>query len=147
MKAPYIKLHKLSEYNYRTPTFKYSTCQSDLIVATKSISIKHGKQIHKWLYNVLITREYLFLMFENVFFSEEDVSNWYSQVFAPADEVLTTPRLEFRLTGLKPATTYKVRGKLFLHNLPVSPESDTYRVRTMEPSSVRLFGYCIGISS
>ncbi|XP_034833884.1 putative epidermal cell surface receptor isoform X1 [Maniola hyperantus] len=64
--------------------------------------------------------------------AEEDISQWYSQVFAPADEVLTTPRLEFRLTGLKPSTTYKIRGKLFLHNLPVEPESEIYTVRTQD---------------
>ncbi|KAJ8713886.1 hypothetical protein PYW08_007506 [Mythimna loreyi] len=64
--------------------------------------------------------------------ADEDVSHWYSQVFAPADEVLTTPRLEFRLTGLTPATTYKIRGKLYLHNLPVEPESEIYTVRTLD---------------
>ncbi|KAG6464356.1 hypothetical protein O3G_MSEX014459 [Manduca sexta] len=61
---------------------------------------------------------------------DEDVSKWNSQVFAPADEVLTTPRLEFRLTDLKPSTTYKIRGKLYLHNLPVEPESGVYIVHT-----------------
>uniref|UniRef100_A0A2A4JUK9 Fibronectin type-III domain-containing protein n=1 Tax=Heliothis virescens TaxID=7102 RepID=A0A2A4JUK9_HELVI len=64
--------------------------------------------------------------------ADEDVSSWFSQVFAPADEVLTTPRLEFRLTGLNPSTTYKIRGKLYLHNLPVEPESEIYTVRTMD---------------
>ncbi|XP_047506284.1 putative epidermal cell surface receptor isoform X3 [Pieris napi] len=61
---------------------------------------------------------------------DDDVSHWYSQVFAPADEILTTPRLEFRLAGLKPDTTYKIRGKLLLHNLPVEPESKIYTIRT-----------------
>ncbi|XP_049877919.1 putative epidermal cell surface receptor isoform X2 [Pectinophora gossypiella] len=68
--------------------------------------------------------------------ADEDVSNWYSQVFAPADEVLTTPRLEFRLTGLKPSSTYKIKGKLFLHNLPVEPESQVYSVRTLDLPTV-----------
>ncbi|XP_063831692.1 putative epidermal cell surface receptor [Ostrinia nubilalis] len=68
--------------------------------------------------------------------ADEDITNWYSQVFAPADEVLTTPRLEFRLTGLKPSTTYKVRGKLYLHNLPVEPESEIYTVRTLDLPTV-----------
>ncbi|CAH0678678.1 unnamed protein product, partial [Chilo suppressalis] len=68
--------------------------------------------------------------------ADEDVSQWYSQVFAPADEVLTTARLEFRLTGLKPSTTYKVRGKLYLHNLPVEPESEVYTVRTQDLPTV-----------
>ncbi|XP_026314931.1 putative epidermal cell surface receptor isoform X3 [Hyposmocoma kahamanoa] len=67
---------------------------------------------------------------------DQDISEWYSQVFAPADEVLTTPRLEFRLTGLKPSTTYKIRGKLYLHNLPVEPQSDIYSVRTLDMPSV-----------
>ncbi|XP_047033477.1 putative epidermal cell surface receptor isoform X1 [Helicoverpa zea] len=64
--------------------------------------------------------------------ADEDITNWFSQVFAPADEVLTTPRLEFTLTGLTPATTYKIRGKLYLHNLPVEPESEIYTVRTLD---------------
>ncbi|KAM3962555.1 LOW QUALITY PROTEIN: stranded at second [Aphomia sociella] len=63
---------------------------------------------------------------------DDDISHWYSQVFAPTDEVLTTPRLEFSLHGLKPSTTYKIRGKLFLHNLPVEPESDIRVVRTLD---------------
>lgn len=64
--------------------------------------------------------------------AEQDISTWNSQVFAPADEILTTPRLEFRLTGLKPSTVYKIRGKLYLHNLPVEPESEIYSVRTQD---------------
>ncbi|XP_075983325.1 stranded at second transmembrane protein isoform X2 [Anticarsia gemmatalis] len=68
--------------------------------------------------------------------ADEDISQWYSQVFAPADEILTTPRLEFRLAGLKPSTTYKIRGKLYLHNLPVEPESEIYTVRTLDLASV-----------
>ncbi|CAH0756156.1 unnamed protein product [Diatraea saccharalis] len=68
--------------------------------------------------------------------ADEDVSHWFSQVFAPADEVLSTPRLEFRLTGLKPSTMYKVRGKLYLHNLPVEPESEIYTVRTQDLPTV-----------
>ncbi|CAH2094377.1 unnamed protein product [Euphydryas editha] len=67
---------------------------------------------------------------------DEDVSQWYSQVFAPADEILTTPRLEFRLTGLKPSTTYKIRGKLYLHNLPVEPESEINTVTTQDLPTV-----------
>ncbi|VVC90988.1 unnamed protein product [Leptidea sinapis] len=58
---------------------------------------------------------------------DEDVSHWLSQVFAPADEILTTPRLEFRLSGLKPSTTYKIRGKLFLHNLPIEHPGEKRR--------------------
>ncbi|XP_013171001.1 PREDICTED: putative epidermal cell surface receptor isoform X2 [Papilio xuthus] len=64
--------------------------------------------------------------------ADEDISHWYSQIFAPADEILGTQRLDFRLTGLKPSTTYKIRGKLYLHNLPVEPESDVFNVRTLD---------------
>ncbi|XP_045502574.1 putative epidermal cell surface receptor [Colias croceus] len=63
---------------------------------------------------------------------DDDVGQWYSQVFAPADEILTTPRLEFRLSGLKPSTMYRIRGKLYLHNLPVEPESKIYTIRTQD---------------
>ncbi|XP_053613388.1 putative epidermal cell surface receptor isoform X1 [Plodia interpunctella] len=65
--------------------------------------------------------------------ADDDISHWHSQVFAPTDEVLTTPRLEFTLSGLKPSTTYKIRGKLYLHNLPVEPESEIRIVRTLDP--------------
>ncbi|CAK1583427.1 unnamed protein product [Parnassius mnemosyne] len=68
--------------------------------------------------------------------ADEDVSHWYSQIFAPADEILGTQRLDFRLTGLKPSTTYKIRGKLYLHNLPVEPESDIFTVRTLDLPTV-----------
>ncbi|XP_013182860.2 putative epidermal cell surface receptor [Amyelois transitella] len=68
--------------------------------------------------------------------ADDDISHWYSQVFAPTDEVLTTPRLEFTLSGLKPSTTYKIRGKLFLHNLPVEPESEVRIVRTLDPPTM-----------
>lgn len=71
-------------------------------------------------------------------YSDDDISRWHSQVFAPTDEVLTTPRLEFRLTGLRPSTLYKIRGKLFLHNLPVEPESDIYTVRTQDLPTVSI---------
>ncbi|CAG9565313.1 unnamed protein product [Danaus chrysippus] len=68
--------------------------------------------------------------------ANEDITQWQSQVFAPADEILTTPRLEFRLTGLKPSTTYKIRGKLYLHNLKMEPESEIYTVRTQDLTPV-----------
>lgn len=60
-------------------------------------------------------------------------------MFAPADEVLTTSRLEFRLTGLKPSTIYRVRGKLYLANLHVQPESDVYSVRTQDATVISSF--------
>ncbi|XP_068618964.1 putative epidermal cell surface receptor isoform X2 [Battus philenor] len=69
--------------------------------------------------------------------ADEDISHWYSQIFAPADEILGTQRLDFRLTGLKPSTTYKIRGKLYLHNLPVEPESDVFNVRTLDLPTVQ----------
>lgn len=67
---------------------------------------------------------------------EDDISRWQSQVFAPADEILSTSRLEFRLAGLKPSTLYRIRGKLYLHNLPVEPVSDVYSVRTLDLPTV-----------
>ncbi|GBP13449.1 Putative epidermal cell surface receptor [Eumeta japonica] len=63
---------------------------------------------------------------------DDDISRWQSQVFAPVDEILTTSRLEFRLAGLKPSTTYRLKGKLFLHSLPVEPESEIFSVKTQD---------------
>lgn len=67
---------------------------------------------------------------------EEDESRWHSQVFAPTDGILSTPRLDFRLGGLKPSTTYKIKGKLFVHNLSIDTESKVFTVRTLDALTI-----------
>lgn len=63
---------------------------------------------------------------------DKNVSNWESQVFAPADEILGTSRLEFRLPGLKPSTVYHIQAKLFLHGRSEQPVSSVYTVKTLD---------------
>lgn len=53
-------------------------------------------------------------------------------MFAPPNDLIATPQLEFELGDLKPMTEYKMKITVKLKDLTNSPTSKIYSIRTLE---------------
>ncbi|XP_030763341.1 putative epidermal cell surface receptor isoform X2 [Sitophilus oryzae] len=60
----------------------------------------------------------------------DDVSSWELQVFAPPNDLIATPSLEFDLLDLLPDKEYKIKITITLRDLHNTPSSRIYKIRT-----------------
>ncbi|KAF7269805.1 hypothetical protein GWI33_017167, partial [Rhynchophorus ferrugineus] len=60
----------------------------------------------------------------------EDVSTWELQVFAPPNDLIATPSLEFDLLDLVPDKEYKIKITITLRDLHNTPSSRVYKIKT-----------------
>ncbi|EFA07109.1 putative epidermal cell surface receptor isoform X1 [Tribolium castaneum] len=63
---------------------------------------------------------------------DSDVNSWQLQVFAPPNDLIATPQLEFDLLDLKPDTEYKIKITITLRDLHNTPSSRIYKIRTLK---------------
>lgn len=72
----------------------------------------------------------LYFLWRFIYFSEKDLDSWMLTVFAPPNDLIATPSLEFDLTDLKADTEYSIKITVTLRDLHNMPTSKIYKIKT-----------------
>ncbi|XP_056635331.1 putative epidermal cell surface receptor isoform X2 [Diorhabda sublineata] len=61
---------------------------------------------------------------------DDDLESWMLQVFAPPNDLIATPSLEFDLQDLQPNTEYKIKITITLRDIHTTHSSRIYKIKT-----------------
>ncbi|CAH1181924.1 unnamed protein product [Phyllotreta striolata] len=62
--------------------------------------------------------------------NDDDLDSWMLQVFAPPNDLIATPSLEFDLQDLQPNTEYKIKITITLRDIHTTHSSRIYKIKT-----------------
>lgn len=68
-------------------------------------------------------------------FRSEDTNTWQQQIFAPPNDLISTPQLEFDLVGLQSDSEYKIKISISMRDFNHIPTSRIYTIRTPRDTS------------